>query len=99
MTSEYFPQIKIIFGGKHKHRPEEIVDVEEFIAIKSYKAKGKRLTTFEVSKIIEIEPLQKILPETEPEKIEIEKEDLSETKNKKVLKNNKNDYAIQTTLF
>jgi topoisomerase-4 subunit A len=32
-------------------------NVSEFIAVKSYKAKGKRITTFEIRNITEIEPL------------------------------------------
>lgn len=53
------PQVLITFGGKHAKRGEEAVDVEEFIGKKSYKAKGKRATTFEVDNIKFIEPLQK----------------------------------------
>ena len=30
-----------MFGGKHKERENEIIEVAEFIGIKSYKAKGK----------------------------------------------------------
>ena len=32
------------------------MDADEFIAIKGYKAKGKRLTTFEIKKVKELEP-------------------------------------------
>ncbi|MDE5642165.1 MAG: DNA gyrase/topoisomerase IV subunit A, partial [Muribaculaceae bacterium] len=38
------------------------VDVEEFIAVKSFKAKGKRLTTFNLAGVEELEP--KPQPET-----------------------------------
>jgi len=65
LSDEKWPQIKITFGGKHESREDEIVDAEEFIAVKSYKARGKRLTTYEVSKIVETEPLQKEEPEEE----------------------------------
>lgn len=53
-----FPVIEISFGGKNSERENEVVDVDEFIGIKSFKAKGKRLTTFEVSTITENEPLR-----------------------------------------
>jgi topoisomerase-4 subunit A len=56
ITSEKYPQLEVSFKGKHKDRPEETVDVEEFIAVKGYKAKGKRVTIFTVKEIIEIEP-------------------------------------------
>ncbi len=65
ITSEKYPQFEITFKGKHSDRPSEIVDAEEFIAVKGYKAKGKRLTTFTVKEIQEIDP--KIVEEEEPE--------------------------------
>ena len=63
VTSEKYPQLEISFKGKHKDRPSEVIDVEEFIGIKGFKAKGKRLTTFTVKDIVEIEP--KIVEEEE----------------------------------
>jgi len=68
-TEDKFPQLKIEFAGKHKDRPEEIVNVQEFIGVKGFKAKGKRLSTFETGKIEFIEPLEI----DEPEVIEEEK--------------------------
>jgi len=38
---------------------DEIVDVDEFIAVKGFKARGKRLTTFEMKQVEFIEPLEK----------------------------------------
>ena len=46
----------VYFAGKDKNRPEFFVDAEEFIAEKSYRARGKRLTTFEVGEIVKTEP-------------------------------------------
>jgi topoisomerase-4 subunit A len=65
LTQEKWPQIKIEFGGKHSDREPDIIDAEEFIAVKSYKARGKRLTNYNVKKIVEVEPLQKEEPEDE----------------------------------
>lgn len=80
LSTEVYPQVEIIFGGKHAKREIEKIDAEEFIGIKSFRAKGKRLTTFEVSKVHFIEPLQKqeILPELNEEVSENEAEDLTE---------------------
>ena len=50
-------RFEIQFGGKHKNRESEIIEVAEFIGVKSYKAKGKRLTSFMVDNIQEIEPV------------------------------------------
>lgn len=51
-------QFKIEFGGKNKDRLPEIIQAEEFISLKSYKARGKRLSTYEIDKIKEIEPIK-----------------------------------------
>lgn len=51
-----YPRIKIEFGGKHKDRPEEEIELEEFIAVKGYRAKGKRLSNYTIKKITELEP-------------------------------------------
>jgi topoisomerase-4 subunit A len=64
ISDEKYPQIEIKFKGKHKSRPNEAVDVEEFIGVKGFRAKGKRLTTYEVGNINEVEPLKK---ESEPD--------------------------------
>lgn len=58
VTTHTYPQLQINFGGKHKDRPAEMVDVAEFIAVKGVKAKGKRLTTFEVKNVVEVEPIK-----------------------------------------
>jgi len=50
-------KFEIEFGGKNKDRENEIIDAEEFIAEKGYKARGKRLTTYSVRKITEITPV------------------------------------------
>ncbi len=52
-----YPRLEVKFGGDDKLREKLIVEVSEFIGVKSVKAKGKRLTTYQVSKIHELEPL------------------------------------------
>ena len=64
ITWEKYPQFEVEFGGAHEDREKEVIDVAEFIAVKSYKAKGKRISTFEIRNIVEIEPLSR---EDEPE--------------------------------
>ncbi len=57
LSSEKHPRFEVVFGGNDKTREPLVVDAEEFIAVKGNKAKGKRLTTYEVKKIDEIEPI------------------------------------------
>lgn len=66
LSSESHPRFEILFGGRYENRPTEVIVADEFIAEKSFKARGKRLTTFEVKEIREIEPLVR---EEEEEKI------------------------------
>jgi topoisomerase-4 subunit A len=56
------PRFEIKFGGRHANRPGEIIDANDFIAVKGHKARGKRLTTFTLESITEIDPL---IPEEE----------------------------------
>jgi topoisomerase-4 subunit A len=59
LTEVEYPRLEIQFGGKHKARSNEIIEVAEFIGVKSFKAKGKRLTSYVVDNIHEIEPVVK----------------------------------------
>ncbi len=56
-TELEYPRLELKFGGKSKDRDPEIIEVADFIGIKSFKARGKRLSTYEVSIIKELEPL------------------------------------------
>ena len=59
LSSDKYPQLEIIFAGKHQKRTPEKIDVEEFISCKSFRAKGKRLTTFETGSVTFIESIEK----------------------------------------
>jgi topoisomerase-4 subunit A len=59
ITEVEYPRLEIEFGGKHINREKEIIEVAEFIGVKSYKAKGKRLTSYMVDNIHEIDPVVK----------------------------------------
>jgi topoisomerase-4 subunit A len=68
LTDQVYPRIQITYGGADEFRGKEEVDVEQFIAVKGYKAKGKRLTTNQIESIIELEPLR--FPEKPAENLE-----------------------------
>jgi topoisomerase IV subunit A len=59
ITWVHYPRFELEFGGKNSERENEIIEVAEFIGVKSYKAKGKRLSTYHVENIKEIEPIIK----------------------------------------
>jgi topoisomerase-4 subunit A len=53
-----------------------VIDAEEFIGVKSFKAKGKRITTYELAEIREIEPTRFPEPENPlPPDIDVEPEE------------------------
>ncbi len=56
LTDVVFPRIQISYGGVDAARGTEEVDAEQFVGVKGFKAKGKRLTTWVVDKIEELEP-------------------------------------------
>ena len=64
-TSTAYPRIQVMFGGGDQFREPLVIELDEFIAVKSFKARGKRLTTYEIDEIIELEPT-KFPPEPEP---------------------------------
>ena len=65
LTDETYPRLRITFGGHDAVREPMEIEVEEFITVKGFKAKGKRLTTWQVDTIEETEPLRKPEPPVE----------------------------------
>lgn len=57
LTDTRHPRIEVTFGGDDASRPAIEINAEEFIAVKSFKAKGKRLTTFAIESVTELAPL------------------------------------------
>ncbi|NOY36237.1 MAG: DNA gyrase/topoisomerase IV subunit A [Chlorobi bacterium] len=58
LTKVDYPRLEIQFGGKNKSREPEIIEVAEFIGVKSFRARGKRLTNYQVNRIEELDPLK-----------------------------------------
>ena len=59
INEDLYPQLRLQFGGAQAGRGDETIDVAEYIGIKGFRAKGKRLTVYETSSIRFIEPLEK----------------------------------------
>ena len=86
LTDTYYPRLEVTFGGADAVRPAMEIDAEEFIAVKSFKAKGKRISTFTIDSIKELEPLRfPPEPEPQPEPENNEQEPEEETLNPKVV--------------
>ncbi len=88
LTDVAYPRILVTYGGADALRPQEEIDAESFVAQKSFKAKGKRLTNWAVERIEELEPLRHPDPEEQTEEPEDsaeeerEQEDLDPDKGK-----------------
>jgi topoisomerase-4 subunit A len=67
LTDVVYPLIKVTYGGADEFRGSEEIDAEQFIAVKGFKAKGKRISTWQIESIEELEPVR--FPE-EPEEPE-----------------------------
>ena len=58
LTDTVYPLIKVTYGGVDEFRGSEEIDAEQFIAVKGFKAKGKRLSTYQIESIEELEPIR-----------------------------------------
>ena len=56
LTDTPYPHLLVTYGGADAFRGSEEIDAEQFIAVKGYKAKGKRLTTYALESIEEQDP-------------------------------------------
>lgn len=84
---DYLPRLQFEVKKKGSSETEvEVIPIADFIAVKSHKAKGKRLSNFDLKKVKLIDPLPYTPPEKDEiidikpeEAIEDEKNDVSET--------------------
>ena len=58
LTDTPYPYIRVTFGGADSVRPPMEVDAEQFVGVKGFKAKGKRIAVWQVDKVEELEPLR-----------------------------------------
>nr|MBP7472773.1 DNA gyrase/topoisomerase IV subunit A [Prevotella sp.] len=68
LTDTVYPRVLIKFGGADAMRPDLEIDAEQFIGQKSFKARGKRISTFNIDSVEELEPLRFPEPPVEDDK-------------------------------
>lgn len=79
LTDEVYPRIEVVFGGHDAFRETLVLDAEEFIGVKGFKARGKRISTFDVETINELDPIRFATSNHLPEEgVEIEAEETGE---------------------
>lgn len=63
LSNATFPRFEVEFGGADAFRSPLEIDAETFIAVKSFKAKGKRIANYKIAKITELEARQEPEPD------------------------------------
>jgi len=86
ISEDEYPQVQVVFGGKNAGKEPELIDVEQFIGKKGFRAKGKKVSSLDVKGVSFAEPLVKEKPAEEPEEPEPEEpeepeEDLTDWSN------------------
>ena len=56
MTDEPLPRFKVNFGGNDAIREPIDIDAEEFVGVKGFKAKGKRVSNWTIDSVEQLEP-------------------------------------------
>lgn len=66
LTDEAYPRVEVVFGGHDSFREALVIDADEFTVVRGFKAKGRRVSSYEIASFNELEPNR--LPEaTSPE--------------------------------
>ena len=78
LTDTVYPLIKVTFGGNDEFRDPMEIDAEQFVSVKGFKAKGKRISTWAIQSIEELEPQRLPEPEDAEEESADEMEDADE---------------------
>ena len=108
VSTDYIPQVELVFAkvkGKDP-RPDQIINLEDFISVKGVKALGNQLTTDKVKQINLLDPIPYFAQEVELEELEVEDEEVvNSIDNKSIilseseLKEKKKNDESQTKLF
>lgn len=95
LSDEKYPRFEVRFKGDDEQREPQIVLAEDFIGVKSIRAKGKRLSNYEVGEVEELDPEERESqeqnhPEEEEKSIEVTEEktspvDEDEAENRKLI--------------
>jgi len=83
ISSHAHPRFRVIFGKKYAQREPEEFEADEFIAKKGIAAKGKKCHSYDLKKVLFVEPTKEDEPEDVPdiedEDVDIEMDDVQET--------------------
>ena len=81
LSEDRWPQLEVTFKGKSAGREPELIDVEQFIGKKGFRAKGKKVSSLEVKTVRFVEPLIKEESEEDQPDLPDEPEDTNDMAN------------------
>jgi len=76
LTDELHPRFKVVFGGNDEYREPMEIDAEKFISVKGFKAKGKRISTWEIDHVEQLEPA--VRADEDEEEVELGDDDAAD---------------------
>ena len=56
LTDEAYPRVEVVFGGHDSFREALVIDADEFTVVRGFKAKGRRVSSYEIASFNELEP-------------------------------------------
>ena len=65
LSEDRWPQLQVTFKGKNGNRESELIDVEQYIGKKGFRAKGKKVSWLDIKEVKFVDPLVKEEPEPE----------------------------------
>lgn len=60
LTDTAYPRLRVALGGDDATRADLEIDAEQFVGVKGFKAKGKRICIWTVDKVEELEPTRQL---------------------------------------
>lgn len=99
LTDTRYPLLKIVFGGADAVREPMEIDAEQFIGQKSFKAKGKRVTTLNVAHVEELPPIRVEVEEPEEAQEDGGAKDGSEQEEEKLNRPTTDEGTLQLNMF
>ena len=75
LTDTVYPRLLVTLGGADSFREPMEIDAESFVGIKGVKARGRRVTAYNVKDVEELVPLRMPEPAPEPDNADIESDE------------------------
>ncbi|MDE5550757.1 MAG: DNA gyrase/topoisomerase IV subunit A, partial [Bacteroidaceae bacterium] len=99
LTDTPYPRLQLTFNEPDTFRGPLEVDAEDYIGVKGFKAKGKRLTTYALNQVEELEPTRFPEPDAEEEDVAEELEEVIDSDEGKSDNDIRDEITGQLKLF